>query len=144
MGILGKIGATIAAIGAVIGITRRKKNQEQNNEYRYSGRTKSEYEFCSLVKSVFGNEYQIVDNVHPSNIDPRYVEGRPYTMSFMQGGRIVLTILFVGHNMDRNKYFRNAKRACADNGITCLTFYSHFENADDYVINRIRQHLNNY
>jgi len=144
MGFFGKIVNIIGAIGAIVGISRKKTNGENGNNFQSGKRKKTIYEFTNLVKANFGSEYEIVDNYHPSNIYPNYEYARPYTMAFFQGGRLVLTILFTNHNEDRSRYFKDAKKVCEENGITCLNFFSHFENADDYVISRIGEHLHNY
>ena len=138
MGIIGKIFDFFGTIGDIIGIARNRKN---GNNDGYTPRNKNLNEFINLVKVNFGGEYEIVDEYHPSNIDPTYEYARPYTMAFFKEGRLVLTILFTEHNKDRSRYFKDAKRACEENGITCLNFFAHFENADDYVINRIREQL---
>ena len=135
------MGIIQGIVNFIKNIVKGSKNRDDDHHYTYESVGKTLEQFTSLVKATFGADYEIVENYSPANINEEYVEARAYNMAFFKEGRLVLTILFTEHNGDRNKYFINAKKACEENGITCLNFYKHFPNEDNYVINRIAESL---
>ena len=130
------IGGIIKGIASLF---RGRKNR--GHERGYSSAGKSEEQFVNFVKSVFGSEYQIVDNYEVTNLDPTITEARPYTLAFFRDNQLILTILYTRHNGEKNKYFLNAKGVSKNRGITCLNFFEHFPNEDEYIVNRIRESL---
>lgn len=131
MGIINKIIGFFKSIKGISNYTKRDRNK--------GGKTLEE--FAAFVKEQFGSEYTIVENLPATTINPNVVDSRPYNLAFVKDERLVLTILFTEHNRDKNKYFINAKKTAKEYGVTCLNFYAHFPNDDDYVINRIRENL---
>ena len=135
MGIISKIVGFFKSLGQVKEVSSRSKASCSGQ----GGKTKEE--FIDFVKQVFGQEFQIVENYDATNIDASVTDARPYSMAFFRNGQLVLTILFTPRNKDRNKYFINAKKACEDNGIKCLSFYEHLLNENEYITSRILSNL---
>jgi hypothetical protein len=116
------------------------------NDYGYSNRSydvggKTREQFVDFVKSSFGAEYQIIENVATTRIHPDYVDARDLDLVFVKDGRPVLAILFTAHNKEKRMDFENARRVCANSGIKFLNFFEQMPNLDEYIVSRIRESL---
>lgn len=85
--------------------------------------------------------YEVQREVPASAFGWSVSPARPYSYCLYSGGYLSAVIMLTPHNRDNNAAFRNARAACAENGIPFINFYTHMPNERQYVVERIRSFL---
>ena len=144
MGLFDKLVKKV--VSAVKGDEPQRKYEQEIKPQQYNTANYGESDIYSYFSKIINNnfnEYEIKKNVPVANLDNK-VNGlgyRDYNYLLCKNGRLCCAIMLTNHNCDKNKQFIGAKNTCLNVKIPFLNFYTHFENEEQYVINRIKSAL---
>lgn len=121
--------------------SRKRLNRDWSTMDKSEGFYPNLQEFTDMIQRNFGDRFEIRTNVPLVNLGIYQQEARNIDICLMYAGRVELAILFTDHNRDTDRDFKNTKEACSQYNIRFLNFFSHFCNAENYVVERINKTL---
>lgn len=97
--------------------------------------------FDAIITAHF-SEYEVRRNLPARELLPEcHPACTPVQFMFYKDGKPVLAVVLVKTNNYRGMNVLGTKKICDAMNIPYLRFYHEYENAEDYVVQRIREHL---
>ena len=97
--------------------------------------------FDSVISANFA-DYEVRKNVPASELDANcHPACTPVQFLFCKDSAPVLAVVLVKTNNYRGRNVLGTKSICDSKGIKYIRFYQEYENAEDYIIKRIRENL---
>ncbi len=98
---------------------------------KFEGIIERNFADCEVKKNVPASELKA--DCHPACT--------PVQFMFYKNGAPALAVVLVKTNNYRGRNVKGTQDICKANGINYIRFYQEYENAEDYVVNRIKENL---
>lgn len=85
-------------------------------------------------------DYEVKRAVSPSEFGGS-ASARAFTYVLYLDGEAKAVVMVTRHNQDTKKEHRQAKDAADLAGLPFINFFSHFDNQEDYILNRLGRYL---
>lgn len=86
------------------------------------------------------SDYEVRRDVSPTEIGG-VGKFQPYTYGLYLNGEPKAFVMVTGHNQDSKREYRWSKEQAQKEGIPFINFFSHFENKETYIIDRLSRYL---
>lgn len=122
--------------------TENEPSPAESNPVHNQHNTKEEY-FAALITKENFPEYEIEGNIHPKIFDQNaHPSCYPISYLFKKDGVPVLAVLVMQTNQYKAMISLGTYKILEDNNIPYLRFFKGMLNEENYVINRIKEALN--
>lgn len=101
---------------------------------------KNVYDKLEACFSVHFSDYEIRKDVSPAEFGGED-SARPFTYVLYLSGEAKAVVMVTPHNQDAGKAYRQAMDAANKAGLPFINFFTHFDNREDYILDRLSRYL---
>lgn len=101
---------------------------------------KNVYDKLEACFSVHFSDYEVRKDVSPTEFGGED-SARPFTYVLYLSGEAKAVVMVTRHNQDARKAYRLAQEAARKAGLPFINFFSHFDNREDYILDRLSKYL---